>query len=162
MQSKGGFNLFKLHKTDAGIFVIEIDKKSMELLCKTDDGSLCMDLIEEMCYQDQKYRTSADMVLKHAYFWNSLKKLEFLKDLKSILYSEKSENISKIQDALNFDSGMIGDDWSKKLDDLLVKDIEKKRYFKLDCVTDLINYIPMKNQHVKESQSGNAYNKDVH
>ena len=154
MQSRGDSNLFKLHKNDEGVFKAQLDQKLARNFHETDDGSLCMDLIGELCFNLQKHRLSAEMVLKHAYFWNSQTQLEFLRDFKSILSSEDNENLTKIKDSLNFPMDIFGNNWSKNLDDSLVKDIEnKKRLFKMDCATDLVVYIQKKYDHAKETSS---------
>ena len=130
-------------------------------------------LILRMLRRKGKDRPSAEEVLRHPFFWNSEKRLEFICAVSDVLEAE--EQLAKkaqiedappgfnapavvelpMRDAIDQISVITGDTkhsaWHKELDRQVFQDLTKHRYYMVNKVHDLLRAIRNKRNHFHES-----------
>eukprot|EP01134_Creolimax_fragrantissima_P006836 CFRG6836T1 len=110
------------------------------------------DLISDMLLFNPSDRPSASQVLDHPFFWTAENCLQFLNDV-----SDRYEKVHREDRALvllekgAFD--VVGADWHKRLDHLLIDDLRKFRTYRGESVRDLMRVMRNKKNHYEELSS---------
>ncbi|CAJ0907074.1 6958_t:CDS:2, partial [Entrophospora sp. SA101] len=88
------------------------------------EGIEARDLIERMIERDPEKRPNAETVMTHPYFWSSSKRLGFLQDASDRFEIEERDPPSPLLNRLEQDSSkIIGTDWYKRIDKILVENL---------------------------------------
>ncbi|KNC83657.1 IRE protein kinase, partial [Sphaeroforma arctica JP610] len=107
------------------------------------------DLVKNMLQFNPSERPSAKLVLRHPFFWNADTCLQFLSDV-----SDRFEKVDKADPALlHIETNahtVVGADWHKRLDRLLIADLRKFRTYRGDSVRDLMRVMRNKKNHYQE------------
>ncbi|KAL6549154.1 hypothetical protein OROHE_008999 [Orobanche hederae] len=94
---------------------------------------------------------SAIEVLRHPLFWNSEKRLSFLRDASDRVELEDRENASKLLEALEIAGRVaLGGKWDEKMEKAFLNDIGRFRRYKFDSVRDLLRVVRNKLNHYRE------------
>lgn len=104
-----------------------------------EEGIEAMDLIGAMIAREPKNRPSATDVLTHPYFWTPLQRLNFLQDASDRFEIEVRDPPSELLQKLEANSvDIIGPDWHKKLDRLVIDNLGKHRKYDGGLIRDLL------------------------
>lgn len=115
-----------------------------------------LDLITRMLRTEPFLRPSAVQVCSHPFFWSYAKRLEFLTELSDRLEHESADAPVVLAIERNA-SLVIGRSWDKKLDSVLMEDVNKYRKYDITSVRDLLRIIRNKRHHFHElSESAKA------
>ncbi|CAJ0745619.1 24229_t:CDS:2 [Entrophospora sp. SA101] len=122
---------------------IDIFSAGVYDLNKLDDiekeGIEARDLIERMIERDPEKRPNAETVMTHPYFWSSSKRLGFLQDASDRFEIEERDPPSPLLNRLEQDSSkIIGTDWYKRIDKILVENLGKYRKYDGAKIRDLL------------------------
>ncbi|ONH68072.1 Serine/threonine-protein kinase/endoribonuclease IRE1 [Cyberlindnera fabianii] len=109
------------------------------------------DLISKMIARNPKLRPNTDQVLKHPFFWNNAKKLEFLLKVSDRYEVEQrdppSELLQKLE-AVAFN--VIGDDWCCKMEKMFMDNLGKYRKYHGHRLMDLLRALRNKYHHFND------------
>lgn len=90
-------------------------------------------------------------MLQHPLFWNSEKRLSFLRDSSDRVELEDRESESELLKALeSIGPVAFGGKWGEKLDPPFISDMGRYRKYKFDCTRDLLRVIRNKLNHYRE------------
>lgn len=94
---------------------------------------------------------TAQKVTTNPLFWEAEKVLNFIVDISNKL--EKRDSLSEeIRNDMKASVGdIVGDDWMRKLDKVIVRNLEQRRGYKGNSMEDLIRAIRNKRAHYEES-----------
>ena len=106
-----------------------------------EDQELAKDLIESMTQLTLQDRPLPDEILIHPYFWEPMKKLELIIDIRKCLELKRSSQAKTLKDAIDLDVSVIKDRNLHPLHDAFVlKDI-KRRSDDISKISNLLRYI---------------------
>ncbi|KAI8902905.1 kinase-like domain-containing protein [Globomyces pollinis-pini] len=112
------------------------------------DANLLKDLIKRMISKDHRKRPTAEMVLKHPYFWSATKQLSFLQDLSDRLEIESKEPLSATLKSLErLSNKTFGADWQRKFNRTVLDNMMKFRKYDGSSLQDLLRAIRNKVSH---------------
>lgn len=116
-----------------------------------DDHVEATDLIESMITFNPKLRPDTVNILKHPYFWNFSKKLEFLLKVSDRFEVERRDPPSDLLLELE----LVGDkvhnnDWLAKFDDTFTENLGKYRKYNTEKVMDLLRALRNKYHHYND------------
>ncbi|CAG8458080.1 1394_t:CDS:2 [Funneliformis mosseae] len=104
-----------------------------------EEGIEAKDLIMRMIERDPKKRPKAETVMLHPYFWSPSKRLGFLQDASDRFEIEEREPPSPLLQRLEQGAvNIIGPDWYKRIDRVLVENLGKYRKYDGSRVRDLL------------------------
>ncbi|CAH1764489.1 5282_t:CDS:2 [Entrophospora sp. SA101] len=134
---------------------IDIFSAGVYDLNKLDDiekeGIEARDLIERMIERDPEKRPNAETVMTHPYFWSSSKRLGFLQDASDRFEIEERDPPSPLLNRLEQDSSkIIGTDWYKRIDKILVENLGKYRKYDGAKIRDLLRALRNKKNHYQD------------
>ncbi|KAI9201812.1 uncharacterized protein BJ171DRAFT_516596 [Polychytrium aggregatum] len=116
-----------------------------------EEGILAKDLIRRMISKDPKKRPDSAMVLIHPYFWNPARRLSFLQDVSDRFESEERDPPSALLKVLERGgTKVIGNDWCRKIDRILLEDLGKYRKYETTSVRDLLRALRNKKHHYQD------------
>ncbi|CAG8473926.1 7024_t:CDS:2 [Ambispora gerdemannii] len=129
--------------------------KGVYELNKLDDmGEACVearDLIERMIERDPKKRPRASTVMIHPYFWAPSKRLSFLQDASDRFEIEERDPPSPLLQRLETDVvSVIGPDWYRRIDRVLVDNLGKYRKYDGSRIRDLLRALRNKKHHYQD------------
>jgi len=107
------------------------------------------DLIESMIQSDPSKRPNTHDILNHPFFWNDLRKLNFLQDASDRLESEEDNSVLVHQLEAHAPD-IVANDWLKKLDQTLIDNLGKYRKYRGDSIKDLLRVIRNKKHHYRD------------
>eukprot|EP00124_Ichthyophonus_hoferi_P001609 Ihof_evm9s88 gene=Ihof_evmTU9s88 len=119
---------------------IRLNKSSLSAI---ESSIEAYDLISHMIEIQPEARPTATMVLNHPFFWSPAKRLSFLNDVSDILEAGSVILECDVTD-------IVGTDWHKRLDPLLLKDLRRFRSYQGDSIRDLLRCIRNKKHHYQE------------
>nr|CAG8535315.1 12960_t:CDS:2 [Entrophospora candida] len=115
------------------------------------EGIEARDLIERMIERDPEKRPNAETVMTHPYFWSSSKRLGFLQDASDRFEIEERDPPSPLLNRLEQDSSkIIGIDWYKRIDKILVENLGKYRKYDGAKIRDLLRALRNKKNHYQD------------
>ncbi|GFP92962.1 serine/threonine-protein kinase/endoribonuclease ire1a [Phtheirospermum japonicum] len=124
------------------------DRKDLFLIDHIPEAT---DLISRLLDPNPDLRPKAIEVMQHPLFWNSEKRLSFLRDASDRVELEDREDASPLLQALeNTGKDAFGGKWDEKLENTFLTDISRYRRYKFDCVRDLLRVIRNKLNHYRE------------
>ncbi|RUP45674.1 hypothetical protein BC936DRAFT_147871 [Jimgerdemannia flammicorona] len=113
-----------------------------------EDGVEAKDLIERMIAREPKNRPDAETILLHPYFWTPSQRLAFLQDASDRFEIEDRDPPSPLIQRLEHNNHeIIGPDWYKRIDRVLVLDLRKFRKYDGMKVRDLLRALRNKKHH---------------
>ncbi|KAL9238083.1 hypothetical protein vseg_012556 [Gypsophila vaccaria] len=111
-------------------------------------------LIVHLLDPNPDFRPKAAEVLHHPLFWNSEKRLSFLRDASDRVELEDRETDSELLKALEATaSEALGGKWDDKLEPSFLSNISRYRRYKYDSVRDMLRVIRNKLNHYRELPS---------
>lgn len=116
-----------------------------------DIGVLAKDLIGQMILQDPKARPDATTVLRHPFFWNAERRLNFLLDVSDRFEIEERDPPSPL--LLMLESGsseVVNDNWYAKLDRNFIDNLGKYRKYNGASILDLLRALRNKKHHYQD------------
>ncbi|KAK6138818.1 hypothetical protein DH2020_027439 [Rehmannia glutinosa] len=124
------------------------DRKDLFLIDHIPEAT---DLISRLLDPNPDLRPKAIEVMHHPLFWNSEKRLSFLRDASDRVELEDREDASQLLEALE-NSGRValGGKWDEKMENAFINDIGRYRRYKFDSVRDLLRVIRNKLNHYRE------------
>ena len=108
-----------------------------------------MDLIQRMLGNEPGSRPSALQVCGHPFFWSDMRRLDFLTELSDRLEYESADAMVVLAIERNAAS-VVGRNWDKKIDSVLLEDMKKYRKYDTTSVRDLLRVIRNKRHHFHE------------
>lgn len=100
------------------------------------------DLIKKMISKDPRRRPDSKMVLVHPYFWNPQMRLSFLQDVSDRFEVENRDPPSGLLKQLERGATkVLGPDWQKRCDKMLLEDLNQRRKYDGTSVQDLLRAI---------------------
>ncbi|KNA11589.1 hypothetical protein SOVF_133190 isoform A [Spinacia oleracea] len=116
-----------------------------------EDVPEAMDLISNLLDPNPEMRPKAVEVLHHPLFWDSEKRLSFLRDASDRVELEDREIDSELLEALEATGAVaLGGKWDDKLETSFLTNITRYRRYKYDSVRDLLRVIRNKLNHYRE------------
>ncbi|ORZ12753.1 kinase-like domain-containing protein [Absidia repens] len=113
-----------------------------------EDGMEAMDLIDSMINTNPRSRPTADKVLAHPFFWSTSKRLSFLQDASDRFEVEQRDPPSPLLQCLEKDAKkIVGYDWYRRIDRVVVNDLGKFRKYDGKRVRDLLRALRNKKHH---------------
>ncbi|KAK9740184.1 hypothetical protein RND81_03G017200 [Saponaria officinalis] len=110
-----------------------------------------VDLIVHLLDPNPDLRPKAAEVLHHPLFWNSEKRLSFLRDASDRVELEDRETNSELLKALEATAPeALGGKWDDKLEPSFLSNISRYRRYKYDSVRDMLRVIRNKLNHYRE------------
>ncbi|CAO2817479.1 unnamed protein product [Amaranthus hypochondriacus] len=110
-----------------------------------------VDLITHLLDPNPEWRPKAAEVFHHPLFWNSEKRLSFLRDASDRVELEDREVDSELLEALEATAPVaLGGKWDDKLESSFLTNITRYRRYKYDSVRDLLRVIRNKLNHYRE------------
>lgn len=124
----------------------------LELLDTFLDGGIeAKDLVKRMIAKDPKKRPDANNVSRHPYFWGPAEKLSFLQDVSDRVESEPrdppSEHLKQLESGAH---NVVGADWLRKFDRILVEDMRKYRFYDGTLARDLLRVLRNSKHHYRD------------
>ncbi|KAH9626955.1 hypothetical protein KSS87_005724 [Heliosperma pusillum] len=108
-------------------------------------------LIFHLLNPNPDFRPKAVEVLDHPLFWNSEKRLSFLRDASDRVELEDRETDSELLRALEATAPIaLGGKWDDKLEQSFLENISRYRRYKYDSVRDMLRVIRNKLNHYRE------------
>ncbi|KAJ1129588.1 hypothetical protein NDU88_007955 [Pleurodeles waltl] len=107
------------------------------------------DLIEQMINMDPQKRPSAKCVLKHPFFWNLEKQLQFFQDVSDRIEKESLDGII-VRQLEKGGRQVVKMDWREHITVPLQTDLRKFRSYKGGSVRDLLRALRNKKHHYRE------------
>ncbi|KAI8138581.1 hypothetical protein BJV82DRAFT_582748 [Fennellomyces sp. T-0311] len=128
--------------------ILKGDHSLTKLESMGEDGVEAMDLISRMISNEPRSRPTADTVLTHPFFWTAAKRLAFLQDASDRFEVEQRDPPSRLLQQLESDvEPIIGHDWHRKLDRVVVNDLRKFRKYDGRRMRDLLRVLRNKKHH---------------
>ncbi|CAG8580868.1 18120_t:CDS:2, partial [Acaulospora morrowiae] len=116
-----------------------------------EDGVEARDLIERMIERDPKKRPRAETVMIHPYFWSPSKRLGFLQDASDRFEIEERNPPSPLLQRLEQNAiQIIGTDWYKQIDKVLVENLGRYRKYDGSRIRDLLRALRNKKHHYQD------------
>ncbi|KAG9302286.1 hypothetical protein G9A89_008777 [Geosiphon pyriformis] len=116
-----------------------------------EEGVEARNLIERMIERDPKKRPRASTVMIHPYFWSPSKRLAFLQDASDRFEVEERDPPSPLLQRLERDAiNIIGPDWYRRIDRILVENLGKYRKYDGSRVRDLLRALRNKKHHYQD------------
>ncbi|XP_021746941.1 serine/threonine-protein kinase/endoribonuclease IRE1b-like [Chenopodium quinoa] len=116
-----------------------------------EDVPEALDLITNLLDPNPELRPKADVVLHHPLFWDSEKRLSFLRDASDRVELEDREIDSDLLKALESTATVaLGGKWDDKLESSFLTNITRYRRYKYYSVRDLLRVIRNKLNHYRE------------
>ncbi|KAI8584377.1 hypothetical protein K450DRAFT_219550 [Umbelopsis ramanniana AG] len=116
-----------------------------------DNAIEAKDLIERMISANPKDRPSAEQIMIHPYFWNNTQRLAFLQDASDRFEIEERNPPSPLLQALEANAPqVVGRDWYKRLDRVVVNDLGKFRKYDAGSIRDLLRALRNKKHHYQD------------
>lgn len=110
-----------------------------------------VDLISCLLDPNPELRPKAMEVLDHPLFWNSERRLSFLRDASDRVELEDRETDSQLLKALEATASVaLNGKWDEKLESSFLTNISRYRRYKYDSVRDLLRVIRNKLNHYRE------------
>uniref|UniRef100_A0A8D0L493 Serine/threonine-protein kinase/endoribonuclease IRE1 n=1 Tax=Sphenodon punctatus TaxID=8508 RepID=A0A8D0L493_SPHPU len=107
------------------------------------------DLIEQMISMDPQKRPSASCVLKHPFFWNLEKELQFFQDVSDRIEKETLDG-PIVKQLERGGRAVVKMDWREHITVPLQTDLRKFRSYKGGSVRDLLRAMRNKKHHYRE------------
>lgn len=86
-----------------------------------------------------RFRPSAEQVMIHPYFWNNTQRLAFLQDASDRFEIEERHPPSPLLQTLEANAAqVVGHDWYKRIDRVVVNDLGKFRKYAGNSIRDLL------------------------
>ncbi|KAL3655153.1 hypothetical protein CASFOL_000939 [Castilleja foliolosa] len=124
------------------------DRKDLFLIDHIPEAT---DLISRLLDPNPDLRPKSIEVMQHPLFWNSEKRLSFLRDASDRVELEDREDASLLLQALeNTGKDAFGGKWDDKMENIFLTDINRYRRYKFDCMRDLLRVIRNKLNHYRE------------
>lgn len=109
------------------------------------------DLISKMISRNPKLRPDTDQVLKHPFFWDNGKKLDFLLKVSDRYEVERRDPPSELLQRLEtIATDVISDDWCVKFENIFMDNLGKYRKYHGDRVMDLLRALRNKYHHFND------------
>lgn len=125
--------------------------KNKKDLFLVEDVPEALDLINKLLDPNPELRPKAAEVLHHPLFWDSEKRLSFLRDASDRVELEDREIDSELLKALEATAAVALDGkWDDKLESSFLTNISRYRRYKYDSVRDLLRVIRNKLNHYRE------------
>ncbi|EXX69988.1 Ire1p [Rhizophagus irregularis DAOM 197198w] len=116
-----------------------------------EEGIEAKDLIMRMIERDPKKRPKAEIVMLHPYFWSPSKRLGFLQDASDRFEIEERDPPSPLLQRLEQGAvDIIGPDWYKRIDRIVVENLGKYRKYDGSRVRDLLRALRNKKHHYQD------------
>ncbi|CAG8443857.1 10853_t:CDS:2 [Ambispora leptoticha] len=116
-----------------------------------EEGVEARDLIERMIERDPKKRPRASTVMIHPYFWSPAKRLSFLQDASDRFEVEERDPPSPLLQRLETEVvNVIGPDWYRRIDRVLVDNLGKYRKYDGSRIRDLLRALRNKKHHYQD------------
>ncbi|CAI2164694.1 7508_t:CDS:2 [Funneliformis geosporum] len=116
-----------------------------------EEGIEAKDLIMRMIERDPKKRPKAETIMLHPYFWSPSKRLGFLQDASDRFEIEERDPPSPLLQRLEQGAvNIIGPDWYKRIDRVLVENLGKYRKYDGSRVRDLLRALRNKKHHYQD------------
>ncbi|KAI8874918.1 kinase-like protein, partial [Backusella circina FSU 941] len=113
-----------------------------------EDGVEAKDLVERMLSNNPKSRPTSDTILGHPFFWTTTQRLAFLQDASDRFEIEERDPPSPLLQTLEADAmTVIGKDWYKRIDRVVVNDLGRYRKYDGKRVRDLLRALRNKKHH---------------
>lgn len=120
-----------------------------------DDFVEATDLIESMIAFNPKLRPDTVTILKHPYFWNYNKKLDFLLKVSDRFEIERRDPPSDLLLELELVGQRVhNNDWLAKFDVVFIENLGKYRKYNTEKVMDLLRALRNKYHHYNDMPSG--------
>ncbi|KAJ3122947.1 bifunctional endoribonuclease/protein kinase ire1 [Nowakowskiella sp. JEL0407] len=117
----------------------------------TCDGWEVKDLVKKMLNKDPKKRPSTQTILHHPYFWSPSLRLSFLQDASDRFEIEERDPPSPLLRILERNnSRIIGSDWQKRADSVLLDNLGKYRKYDGGVIRDLLRALRNKKHHYQD------------
>jgi len=110
---------------------------------------LALDLIQKSIHQDPEQRPDIDEIRSHIYFWNSQRKLQFIRDISDILEFEEPSSpiVTRFEDGSD---KVVSKDWRVRLHPGLLVDLNRYRKYNTSKIRDFIRVIRNKAHHYRD------------
>ncbi|KAJ3221695.1 bifunctional endoribonuclease/protein kinase ire1 [Clydaea vesicula] len=116
-----------------------------------EEGVEAKDLIKRMIEKDPKKRPDAESVLMHPYFWTKQQRLSFLQDVSDRFEVEERDPPSANLKILERGSNkVLGSDWYRRIDRILLDDLQKRRSYDGNSLRDLLRALRNKKHHYQD------------
>ncbi|TPX65206.1 hypothetical protein SpCBS45565_g05324 [Spizellomyces sp. 'palustris'] len=116
-----------------------------------EEGYEAKDLIRRMISKDPTKRPDASRILMHPYFWTPAMRLGFLQDASDRFEVEERDPPSAVLKVLERGGHkVIGNDWYRRMDRMLLDNLGKYRKYDGACVRDLLRALRNKKHHYQD------------
>ncbi|XP_078520921.1 serine/threonine-protein kinase/endoribonuclease IRE2 isoform X1 [Lissotriton helveticus] len=113
------------------------------------EAIVALDLIEAMIKEEPQLRPSAQCILKHPFFWNHEKQLQFFQDISDRIEKEPADG--PIMMALESDArSVVRVNWRLHISIPLQTDLRRFRSYRGNSVRDLLRAMRNKKHHYQE------------
>lgn len=147
--TNGGHPFGDRYMREANVIKGEHDLSALDFL--PDNVCEAKDLVSKMISRDPNLRPSTDEVLKHPFFWNDAKKLDFLLKVSDRFEIEKRDPPSELLQKLEeIAPDVIADDWCCKFEKSFMDNLGKYRKYHPDRVMDLLRALRNKYHHFND------------
>lgn len=148
--SKGSHPFGDRYIREANIIKGEKDLSTLKLHCKFDFSELT-DLISSMIDHNPANRPDTSIIMKHPFFWESGKKLQFLLKASDRFEIERRDPPSDILLVLESVGEKVHNgNWHKKFDEVFMSNLGKYRKYHPDKLMDLLRAVRNKYHHFND------------
>lgn len=151
--SGGGHPFGDRYLREGNIIRGEYNLDALKMLCP-DDYVEAGDLIESMISFNPKLRPDTATILKHPYFWNYSKKLEFLLKVSDRFEIERRDPPSDLLLCLELVGSKVhNNDWLARFDLVFTENLGRYRKYNTDKLMDLLRALRNKYHHYNDMPS---------
>ncbi|KAL1923373.1 uncharacterized protein VTP21DRAFT_8353 [Calcarisporiella thermophila] len=116
-----------------------------------EEGIEACDLIRRMLAPNPADRPDTAEVLRHPFFWTPMQRLAFLQDVSDRLEVEERDPPSPLLEALERNAReVVGPDWHRRVDRVLVEDLQRYRRYDRGRIQDLLRAMRNKKHHYQD------------
>ena len=112
------------------------ENKDLSLLCSNEEAH---DLITRMLHRQPSQRPDIETCLLHPFFWDSVKRLGFLRDASDRFEAMCKDPMDRVLIRLERDAkSIVGIDWHQTLDQIFIKNLRQSRRYDGSSLRDLL------------------------
>lgn len=123
------------------------NKRNIDEL-KSEDRLIEYNLVEKMLEHNPKDRPLIDTILKHPFFWEANRQLQFFLTVSDRIEKETNTDIIKSLESNRLD--VVRGDWRRHVAIELLHDLKNFRSYRGTSITDLLRALRNKRRHYKE------------